>query len=71
MPNNRSTENSHRKHNNIRTSKKNKKTKDSELILKLVLMYLMYLATDNIYRTILKVNATHCNGPDALLFTKL
>ena len=28
---------------------------------------LMSLATDTIYRTILKVNATHCNGPDALL----
>ena len=30
----------------------------------------MSLATDNIYRTILKVNAIHCNGPDALLLTK-
>ena len=27
----------------------------------------MSLATDTNYRTILKVNATHCNGPDALL----
>ena len=30
----------------------------------------MSLATDTIYRTILKLNATHCNGPDALLLTK-
>ena len=30
----------------------------------------MSFATDTIYRTILKVNATHCNGPDALLLTK-
>ena len=27
----------------------------------------MSLATDTIYRTILKVNATHCNGTNALL----
>ena len=27
----------------------------------------MSLAADTIYRKILKVNATHCNGPDALL----
>ena len=31
----------------------------------------MSLATDTIYRTILEVNATHCNGPHALLLTKL
>ena len=30
----------------------------------------MSLATETVYRTILKVNATHCNGTDALLLTK-
>ena len=30
----------------------------------------MSLATDTIYRTIFKVNATHCNGTDSLLLTK-
>ena len=30
----------------------------------------MSFVTDTIYGTILKVNATHYNGPDALLLTK-
>ena len=30
----------------------------------------MSLVTDTIYRTILKVNTTHCNGAVALLLTK-
>ena len=30
----------------------------------------MPLATDTDYSAILKVNATHCNDPDALLVTK-